>query len=68
MKVIRATETTTLKNDLKNVFERETLNPNIEKYLNKTIGYKLLYVIYGFSTTVIANLICVANIGPRVRT
>ena len=49
-------------------FERETLNPNIEKYLNKTIGYKLLYVIYGFSTTVIANLICVANIGPRVRT
>ena len=48
-------------------FERETLNPNNEKYLVKTIGYKLQYTIYGSTTTAIANLISLANIGPRVK-
>ena len=47
-------------------FERELLNPNNEKYLVKTIGYMLQYTIYG-STTAIANLISVANIGTRVK-
>ena len=48
-------------------FERETLNLNNEKYLVKTIGYKLQYTIYGSTTTAIANLISLANIGPRVK-
>ena len=43
------------------------LNPNNEKYLDKTIRYKLQYVIYGFTTTVIANLISLANVEPRER-
>ena len=41
------------------------LNPNNEKYVDKTIRYKLQYVIYGFTTTVIANLISLANVEPR---
>ena len=49
-------------------FEREILNPNNEKYLLKTIGYKLYiyYTIYGSTTTAIANLISLTNIGPTV--
>ena len=47
--------------------EGETLNPNNEKYLFKTIGYKLQYTIYGSTTTAIANLISLANIGPTVK-
>ena len=43
------------------------LNPNNEKYLVKTIGYKLWYVIYGSSTTAIAKLTLLANIEPRVK-
>ena len=37
--------------------ERETLNPNYEKYVDKTIGYKLQYVTNGFTTIALANLI-----------
>ena len=48
-------------------FEREMPNPNNEKYLVKTIGYKLQYIIYGSTTTAIANLISLASIGPRVK-
>ena len=48
-------------------FEREMLNPNNEKHLVKTIGYKLQYTIYGSTTTAIANLISLANIGTRVK-
>ena len=47
---------------MKNIFELETPNPNNEKYIGKTIGYKLYYVIYGFTTTAIAKLILLANI------
>ena len=52
---------------MKMLFEIERLNPNNEKYLVKTIGYKPQYIIYGFTTTAIANLISLANIGPRVK-
>ena len=52
---------------MKIFFERESLNPNNEKYLVKTIGYKLYYVIYGFTTTAIANLIVLANTEVRVK-
>ena len=49
-------------------FEREMLNPNNEKYLLKTIDVSYIYyVIYGSTTTAIANLISLANIGPRVK-
>ena len=37
------------------------------KYLVKTMQYKLQYIIYRFTTTAIANLILVANIGPRTK-
>ena len=47
---------------MKNIFELETPNPNNGKYIGKTIGYKLYYVIYGFTTTAIAKLISLANI------
>ena len=47
-------------------FEREMPNPNNEKYLVKTIGYKLQYIIYGSTTTAIANLISLTDIRPRV--
>ena len=52
----------TLQSDLimKNVFRtRKTNNKN---YLVKTIRLKLHYVIYGFITIFIDNLICVANV------
>ena len=48
-------------------FERETLNSNNERYLVKTIRSKLWYIIYGSTTTAIANLISLANTGPRVK-
>ena len=48
-------------------FKREMLNQNNEKHLVKTIGYKLQHTIYGSTTTVIANLISLANIGSRVK-
>ena len=48
-------------------FERETLNPNNEKYLIKTIRYKLQYIIDGSTTIAIANPILLANIGPSVK-
>ena len=38
------------------------LNPNNKNYLVKTIGPKLQYVIYSFTTHVIANLTWLANI------
>ena len=41
----------------KNVF-----NPSNKNYLVETIVLRLLYVIYGSTTLVIANLICLANI------
>ena len=40
---------------------RETLNPNNENYLVKTIGSKLYCVIHDSATTVKANLIFLAN-------
>ena len=45
------------------LFEIEMVNPNNEKYLLKTIEYKL-YILYNFSstTTAIVNLISVVNI------
>ena len=43
-------------------FEWEKPNPNNKNYLIKTIGLKLLYVIYGSTTLAIANLIFLANI------
>ena len=52
---------------MKMFFERETLNPNNEKYLAKTIGYKLWYTIYDSTNTTITNLISLANIEPRVK-
>ena len=52
---------------MKMFFERETLNPNNEKYLAKTIGYKLWYTVYDSTNTTIANLISLANIEPRVK-
>ena len=52
---------------MKMFFERETLNANNEKYLAKTIGYKLWYTIYESTNTTIANLISLANIEPRVK-
>ena len=48
-------------------FERKKLNPNNQKYLDKIIEYKLQYVIYGFTTTVLANLISLAILGLRVK-
>ena len=47
---------------MKIFFERETLNPINEKYLVKTIGYKIQYVIYGSTTTAIVNLISLTDI------
>ena len=52
---------------MKMFFERETLNPNNEKYLAKTIGYKLWYTVYDSTNTTIANLISLANIETRVK-
>ena len=52
---------------MKMFFERETFNPNNEKYLAKTIGYKLWYTVYDSTNTTIANLISLANIEPRVK-
>ena len=52
---------------MKMFFERETLNPNNEKYLAKTIGYKLWYTVYDSTNTTTANLISLANIEPRVK-
>ena len=52
---------------MKIFLEREMLNTYNEKYLVKTIGYKLLYKIYGSTITAIANLILLVNIGPRVK-
>ena len=54
---------------MKMFFEREMLNPNNEKYLLKTIEYKLYiyYIIYGSTTTAIPNLISLATIGPRAK-
>ena len=43
------------------------LNQNNEKYFVKTIGYKLLYPIDGFTTTAIAKLISLDNIGPSLK-
>ena len=40
---------------MKTFFDREMLHPNHEKYLFKTIGYKVLYIIYRYTTTAIAN-------------
>ena len=49
-------------------FERETLNPNNNKYFLKTIGYnKLKYAIDSSTTIATANLISLDNIGPRVK-
>ena len=48
-------------------FEQEMLRPNNQKYLDKTIGYKLQYAIYGFTTTVIANWISLTIRGPLVK-
>ena len=44
-------------------FKQETRNSNKEKYFVKTIGSK---PVYGSTTTVIANLICLANITPAL--
>ena len=52
---------------MKIFFKTEMLNPNNEKYSVKTIGYKLQSIIYGSITTVTANLISLAIIGPRVK-
>ena len=52
---------------MKIFFKQEMPYPNNEKYLVKIIGYKLEYVVYGFTTTAIANLSSVASIGPRVK-
>ena len=41
------------------------LYPSNKNYLVETIGLKLLYIIYGSTTLVIANLICLANIPIR---
>ena len=43
------------------------LNQNNKKYFVKTIGYKLHYVINGFTTTAIVKLISLDNIGPSVK-
>ena len=43
------------------------LNQNNEKNFIKTIGYKLQYVIDGFTPTAIAELISLDNIGPSVK-
>ena len=42
------------------------LNQNNEKYFVKIIGYKIEYVIDGFTTTAKANLISLDNIGRKV--
>ena len=46
-------------------FECVELYPSNKNYLVETIGLKLLYIIYGSTTLVIANLICLANIPIR---
>ena len=51
---------TRLKNEVF-FFEWKTINPNNRIYLFKTIGIKLWYVIYGSTTVLTANLICLAN-------
>ena len=48
-------------------FKQEKLDSNNEKDLVKTIACKLQYVTYDSTTTAIANLISLANIGPRVQ-
>ena len=48
-------------------FELEKLNPNNQKQFVKTIEYNLEYVMYVPTTTAIANLISLDNIGPRVK-
>ena len=48
-------------------FKREMVNQNNEKYFVKTIGYKLQYVIDDSTTTAIAKLISLGNIGPSVK-
>ena len=48
-------------------FKQEMLNQNNAKYFVKTIGYKLLYPIDGFTTTAIAKLISLDNIGPSLK-
>ena len=48
-------------------FELEKLNPNNQKQFVKTIEYNLQYVMYVPTTTAIANLISLDNIGPRVK-
>ena len=40
---------------MKTFFEREMLHPNDGKYLFKTIGYMVLYIIYRSTTIAIAN-------------
>ena len=52
---------------MKMFFERQTLNPNNEKYLLKTIISYIYHIIYGSTTTAIANLNSLANIGPKVK-
>ena len=42
--------------------ECEKFNPKNKNYLVETIGHKLQYVIYCFTTLFIAKLICLANI------
>ena len=42
--------------------ECEKFNPKNKNYLVETIGHKLQYVIYCFTTLVIAKLVCLANI------
>ena len=44
------------------VNDDEWENPNNKNYLVKTIRLKLNYVIYGYTTLFIANLICLASI------
>ena len=48
-------------------FKQEALNPSNKIYFIKTVRYKLYYVIDGFTTIAIANLISLYNIGPRVK-
>ena len=43
-------------------FECVKLDPSNKNYLVETIELKLLYVIYGSTTVVTANLIFLANI------
>ena len=47
---------------MKNVFRMCKTYPKNKNYLVEIIGLKLQYVIYGSTTLVITNLICLANI------